>query len=92
MKTPGHESNIVHMPPELLAEARKAANEEHRPADELVSDAVRLYLRERKHSGHAALNASGNPKKKRLSELFATLRGSDIDLSRNPSTGRPINL
>jgi hypothetical protein len=31
-------------------------------------------------------------KKKRLSELFAALRGLDIDLSRNPSTGRPTNL
>jgi hypothetical protein len=31
-------------------------------------------------------------KRKRLSELFATLRDVDIDLSRNPSTGRPVNL
>ncbi len=41
MKIPSHEPNVVHMPPDLLAEARKAASEEHRPADELVSDAVR---------------------------------------------------
>ena len=34
----------------------------------------------------------GSPKKKRLSELFAVLRGSDIDLTRNPSTGRPVSL
>ena len=31
-------------------------------------------------------------KKKRLSELFASLRGLDVDFSRNPSTGRPVNL
>jgi hypothetical protein len=31
-------------------------------------------------------------KKKRLSELFAKLRGVDIEFSRNPSTGRPVNL
>lgn len=100
MKT-SHESNIVHMPPELLAEARRAADEEHRPADELVSDAVRRYLHERKHTGEVfptqAEAIAGacelNPgKKKTLSELFAALRGSDIDLSRNPSTGRPVNL
>ncbi len=37
MKPPAQESNIVHMPPELLAEARRADDEEHRPADDLVS-------------------------------------------------------
>ena len=31
-------------------------------------------------------------KRKRLSELFAPLSGIDIDLRRNPSTGRPIIL
>ena len=99
MKTPSHESNIVHIPVELLAEARRAADEEHRPADELVSDAVRRYLHERKHEvsptqAEAIARARElNPnKKKPLSELFAALRGSDIDLSRNPSTGRPVKL
>lgn len=53
MKTPSHESNAVHVPPDLLAEVREAATEEHRPADELVSDAVRRYLRERKPNTHA---------------------------------------
>jgi metal-responsive CopG/Arc/MetJ family transcriptional regulator len=48
MKTTGQENNIVHMPADLLAEARRVADEEYRPADELVSDAVRHYLRERK--------------------------------------------
>ena len=88
MKTTGHESNVVHMPAELLAEARRAAEEEHRPADELVSDAVRRYLSERRQN----IQATPSTPKKRLSELFAPLRGSGIDLSRNPSTGRPINL
>ena len=31
-------------------------------------------------------------KKKRPSELFAPLRGLDIDFSRNPSTGCPVEL
>ena len=78
------------MPPDLLAEARRAAHEEHRPADELVSDAVRRYLQERKQV--ATVNTAEPTKRKRLSELFAPLRGLDIDLSRNPSTGRPVNL
>jgi len=92
MKSPKQESNVVHIPPELLAEARETANEEHRPADELVSDAVRRYLQERKHAANVPMNHSGSRKKKSLSELFRTLRGSDIDLSRNPSTGRPVRL
>ena len=107
MKAPSHENNIVHLPPELLAEVRQAASEEHRPADELVSDAVRRYLEGRKQSGKKNLAqflmdsplaganldlerrkeypGSERPKK-RLSELFAVLRGSDIDLSRNAIT------
>lgn len=47
MKTIGHEQNAVYIPPELLKEAREAATEEHRPAEELVSNAVRLYLQQR---------------------------------------------
>jgi hypothetical protein len=41
MKATSDETAVIHMPPDLLAQARKAADEEHRPADELVSDAVR---------------------------------------------------
>ena len=83
-------TDAIHMPPDLLAQARQAATEEHRPADELVSDAVRRYLRERKQV--ATVNTAEPTRRKRLSELFAPLRGLDIDLSRNPSTGRPVNL
>jgi hypothetical protein len=90
MKTANNETDVVHLPADLLAEARRAANEEHRPADELVSDAVRRYLQERKQI--APLNTARPKKRKRLSELFAPLHSLDIDLSRNPSTGRPVNL
>ena len=90
MKNIPNDTDAIHMPPDLLAQARKAATEEHRPADELVSDAVRRYLQERKQ---AATAYTAEPiKRKRLSELFAPLRGLDIDFSRNPSTGRPVNL
>lgn len=47
MKTTPSDIDVIHMSPELLAEARRAASEEQREADELVSDAVRRYLRER---------------------------------------------
>jgi hypothetical protein len=42
--------------------------------------------------GNVLPEGSGSSTKKRLSELFAVLRGSDIDLTRNPSTGRPVSL
>jgi hypothetical protein len=89
MKTPSHESNVVHMSPELLAEARRAAEEEHRPADELVSDAVRRYLHERKN---ADAPLADNAAKRTLLDLFAPLRGLDVEFTRNPSTGRPVDL
>lgn len=90
MKTTPNDTDVVHMPPDLLAEARKAATEEHRPADELVSDAVRRYLQERKHV--PPFNTAEPKNRKRLSELFAPLRGLEVEFSRNPSTGRPVNL
>lgn len=79
------------MPPELLAEARKAADEEHRPVDELVSDAVRRYLLERRQSA-AALATPRRIRKKALVGIILLLAWRHIDLSRNPSTGRPVNL
>ncbi len=90
MKTTSNDADVVHMPPELLAEARQAASEEHRLADELVSDAVRRYLQKRKQE--LPRHTAEPQKKKRLSELFAPLRGLDLDFSRNPSTGRPVDL
>ena len=87
MKTTGNETDVVHMPPELLAEARKVADEEHRPADELVSDAVRRYLQERKPSASA-------PRKKSLSQflLDSPLAGANLDLERRKEYPRPVEL
>jgi putative PIN family toxin of toxin-antitoxin system len=48
MKTPGNDSDMVRMPHDLLAEARLAADEEHRTADELIREAVQRYLRDRR--------------------------------------------
>ena len=87
MKTTSHEQNAVYMPPELLAEARQAADEEHRPADELVSDAVRRYLRERKPSPNA-------PQKKSLSRFLmdSPLAGANLDLERRKEYPRSVEL
>ncbi len=86
MKTSGQENTTVHMSADLLAEARRAADEEHRPADELVSDAVRRYLRERK----PGRNLSG----KNLADLLAAspFAGAELDLERRKSYPRPVEL
>ncbi len=90
MKTTSHEPNAIHMPPELLAAARQAAEEEHRPADELVSDAVRRYLQQR--NGGEALQPNPPQAKRTLLDLFEPIRGLDVEFTRNPSTGRPVDL
>lgn len=90
MKTTGHEQNAVYIPPELLAEARQAATEEHRAPDELVSEAVRRYLQQRKAAGTQQANPTRG--KRTLLDLFAPLRGLDVEFTRNPSTARPIDL
>ena len=86
MKTPGQEPNIVHMPADLLAEARQAAHEEHRLADELVSDAVRRYLQERKHSRNAP--------RKNLAQLLmeSPIAGANLDLERRKDYPRAVEL
>lgn len=87
MKTPGHESNAVHVPPDLMAELHEAASEEHRPADELVSDAVRRYLRERKPTANA-------PRNKSLAQFLmdSPLAGANLDLERRKEYSRPVEL
>jgi hypothetical protein len=86
MKTTGHEQNAIHISSELLAEARRAAEEEHRPADELVSDAVRRYLQQRKHSGATP--------RTNLAQLLmeSPLAGANLDLKRRNDYTRPIEL
>lgn len=86
MKPSNHEPTAVYMPPELWAEARKAADEEHRPADELVSDAVRRYLQQRKPQ-------RATPRKS-LSQLLmeSPLAGANLDLERRKDYPRPLAL
>ena len=86
MKTTGHENSFVHMPPELLAEAKLAAHEEHRQTDELVSDAVRRYLHERRHNETSP--------RKNLAQLLmdSPFAGANLDLSRRKDYTRSIDL
>lgn len=86
MKNTSHESNTVQMPPELLAEARQAADEERRATDELVSDAVRRYLRQRKQQQDAS---STNLAQLLMDSPFA---GANLDLERHKDYTRPIEL
>jgi len=90
MKTTIDEPNIVHISAELLAAARQAAEEEQRPADELVSDAVRRYLQQR--NGGEALQPEPIQGKRTLLDLFEPIRGLNVEFTRNPSTDRPIDL
>lgn len=87
MKNIPHDTDAIHMPPDLLAQARQAASEEHRPADELVSDAVRRYLAERKP-------LAASPRQKSLSQLLmdSPLAGADLDLERRKEYPRPVEL
>ena len=86
MKTTGYEPNAVYMPPELLAEARRAATEEHRPADELVSDAVRRYLQQRKQNG---VTPRANLAQLLMDSPFAR---ANLDLERRKDCTRPVDL
>lgn len=86
-KTTGQENNTVRIPPDLLAEARRAANEEHRSAAELVSDAVRRYLQDRQPHAIA-------PVKHSLAEFLmeSPLAGANLDLERRKEYPRPVEL
>lgn len=87
MKTTQNDTDVIHMSPELLGEARRAAIEEHREADELVSDAVRRYLRERKPP------LSASPKKSLAQFLMdSPLAGADLDLERRKEYPRSVEL
>jgi hypothetical protein len=45
---PTGESNSFVLPPALLAEVEAAADEEHRPALDVLQDAVKRYMREKR--------------------------------------------
>jgi hypothetical protein len=55
-----------------------------------VSDAVRRYLQQR--NGAEALQPNPPQAKRTLLDLFEPIRGLDVEFTRNPSTGRPVDL
>ena len=73
------------MPAELMAELQEAATEEHRPADELASDAVRRYLQERKPRASAS-------REKSFAQFLmdSPLAGANLDLERRKEYPRSI--
>jgi hypothetical protein len=93
VKTSRNESDFVRMPPDLLAEAQAAADEEHRTTDELVRDAVQRYLDSRRlQQGHHE-HATEMPRKN-LAQLLmeSPLAGAELDLERRKDYARPIEL
>jgi hypothetical protein len=56
-------------------------------AEEVILQALRSFSAEELETSQ-----STDLPQKSIVELFAPLRGLDIDFSRNPSTGRPVDL
>jgi hypothetical protein len=88
MTTRGNGS--ITMPPALLAEVQAAAQEEHRPPEDLVCDAVLLYLQTR----HAPNIVPGKTLRKNLAELLmeSPFAGAQLDLERRKDIARPVDL
>lgn len=77
METTSQEDTTVEMALGLLAEARGAATEGHRPTDELVRDAVRRYLRDHQRRASTTVQQS-------LAQFLmeSPLAGANLDLER----------
>ena len=80
----------IDFPPDIEASLFAQAQAQGLEVADYVRNLVRKDVAANVHTG----SQSAHPvkKRKRLSELFAVLQGVDIDLCRNPSTGRPVNL
>ncbi len=80
----------IELPPEIEAGLIAQAQAEGLGVADYLQNLVRKEIaasaREKVESSQPA------QKKKSLSELFSVLQGAEIDLSRNPSAGRPVNL
>jgi len=85
MKATG-ENYSVSVPPALAAEVEAVAHEEHRPADELVRDAVMRYL-EQRHQRHVQ-------PRKNLAQFLkeSPFAGAELNLERRKEYVRPPEL
>jgi hypothetical protein len=71
--------------PELVQRVNAQIQSRHlQDADELIEQALDAL--------DAKFPAPGTAPAKDIEELFAPLRGLNLDFSRNPSTGRPVDL
>jgi hypothetical protein len=83
----------VDITPEVQAELARQAASSGKPVEDyvasLLEEAVHLPV-ERSHSGQE----TKGERRKTLVEVCAMVRGltDDVDFSRNPSTGRPVDL
>ena len=73
----------LNLPPDVEAGLLAQAQTHGLP---LEADLVQHVLRD------AAKPAKPAIAKKSIVELFAPLRGMDVEFTRNPSTGRPVDL
>ena len=80
----------IELPPDIEAGLLAQARAEGLDVANYVRNLIRKQITANAHAESEPAQAM--QRKKRLSELFATLRCVDIDFSRNPSTGRPVNL
>ena len=86
-----HGDNSVSMSAALLAQVQAAAREEHRPADELVRDAVRRYLERRRLP---AGEAEAGTQRKNLVQLLldSPFAGAELNLERRKDYTVPLDL
>jgi predicted DNA-binding protein len=97
----------ISLPAELAQKAEALAKRDSRSMSELFREAFRTYYAQQARRTDAedvvlqALQSSPpaaattplpDPPAKDIVELFAPLRGLNMDFGRNPSTGRPVDL
>ena len=74
-----------------MAKVRAAAEEEQRPVDELVGEAVRCSL---EGGGRGAKRKASSKRQARLSQLLmeSLFAGAELDLERRKDYAHPIEL
>lgn len=55
-------------------------------------DALDIGLENLREKLAAKFSKKNGPKRNSFAAMFDSIRGDDLDFTRNPSTGRPINL
>jgi len=75
-------SVTLNLPPDVEAGLSARAQTRGLPLEDYLVD----------HVMGGAVETPPLPRKMSIVELFAPIRGLDLDFSRNPSTGRPVDL